>query len=145
MYLLAHKSFFSFQESLDSEFQNVLSLGNLRIRKLNESIQEHRFNCGTKSISLWIGEKNRFVYSDDNGQSLKQSEDILKAYQIFMSEFKSIESSLEESREMVKELEKSDHSNIEVYDTRVTSIDFMQGRTQDIFSGGGGQLEEKLL
>ena len=89
---------------------------------MNESIREHRFSRISKSISLWIDEKNRFVYSNDNGQSLKQSEDILKAYQTFMSEFKSIEASVEESRQMVTELEKSDHSNIEVYDSRITSI-----------------------
>ena len=102
------------QKAIDIEFENVVNLGNLRGRRLSESIQEHRLNRVTKSIMAWIEEKSRFVHSDEDGQSLKETEDILKTFQKVMAEMKPVEVSLEESREMVKELERNNHSNIEV-------------------------------
>ena len=102
------------QKAIDMEFENVVNLGNLRGRRLNESIQEHRLNRVTKSIMSWVEEKSRFVHNDEYGQSLKETEDILKASQKVMAEMKPVETSLEESREMVSELERSDHGNIKV-------------------------------
>ena len=81
---------------------------------MNESIREHRFSRITGSITLWIEEKKHFVYSNENGQGPAQTENILKTFQEFLLEFKSIETSVQESSEMVTELEKYDHSNVEV-------------------------------
>lgn len=77
-------------------------------------MQMHRFHRLTNSIASWMDEKISLVDSTEVGQKLKETEEILKNFQDFISELKANEKTLTSIKDMVMQLEEAGHSDIEV-------------------------------
>ena len=61
-----------------------------------------------------MDEKISLVDSTEVGQKLKETEEILKNFQDFISELKANEKTLTSIKDMVMQLEEAGHSDIEV-------------------------------
>ncbi|ESO95207.1 hypothetical protein LOTGIDRAFT_202396 [Lottia gigantea] len=84
------------QNQIETQYANLLDLGNQRRDKLGESSKAYQLVRAAAELAAWITEKENSMIGGEVGEDLEQVEEMQKKYNDFQKDLKANEARLEE-------------------------------------------------
>lgn len=84
------------QNQIETQYANLLDLGNQRREKLQESCRAYQLVREAAELASWITEKEGIMIGEDVGEDLEQVEEYQKKFDDFRKDLKSNEARLQE-------------------------------------------------
>lgn len=84
------------QNQIETQYANLLDLGNQRREKLQESCKAYQLVREAAELASWITEKEGIMMGEDVGEDLEQVEEYQKKFDDFRKDLKSNEARLQE-------------------------------------------------
>ncbi|KAK6196167.1 hypothetical protein SNE40_001445 [Patella caerulea] len=84
------------QNQIETQYANLLDLGNQRREKLGESTKAYQLVREASELAAWITEKENSMIGGEVGEDLEQVEEMQKKYNDFQKDLKANEARLEE-------------------------------------------------
>lgn len=92
------------QNQIETQYENLLSLGVERRNKLLESCKAYRLVREASELAQWIKDKEQHAYVEDVGDDLEQVEVLQKKFDDFQTDLKAKEVRLAEMNEIAMQL-----------------------------------------
>ncbi|KAJ8300491.1 hypothetical protein KUTeg_022010 [Tegillarca granosa] len=84
------------QNQIETQYANLLDLGNQRREKLQESCKAYQLVREAAELASWITEKENLIVAEDVGEDLEQVEEMQKKFTDFQKDLRANEARLQE-------------------------------------------------
>lgn len=92
------------QNQVETQYANLLDLGNQRREKIKESCEAYQLVREAAELAAWITEKENIMVGEDVGEDLEQVEEMQKKFDDFRKDLKTNEARLQELNNIADKL-----------------------------------------